>query len=267
MNLHRIAGLAGVDPSENKRARRWAQRFEWPMIIVALWIPIQWYLENTDLMPHWAAAFGDWLIWSFFVLETSILTYFVNNRSDFLRHNWMNLLIIIVGFPVVWMATPLVGMLRNLRLVVFIGVLLRVSRTAKEVLAMNRLGSTLWFAVLVVITSGIIAATLDPAIKSAGEGIWWAWVTLSTVGYGDIVPETGAGRLFAGILILIGVGLFSLLTANISAFLIGQGAKKEEMEMRYRLRDVQERLERIEKILEQQNRQDNNTQDPPSDSK
>ena len=101
-----------------------------------------------------------------------------------------------------------------------------------------------------IVVSGILIASFDPGIQSAWDGIWWAWVTVTTVGYGDVVPVSGAGKFFASLLILLGVGLFSLLTANISAFLIGRDALKEEQEMRGRLRDIQDRLKRIEEHLE-----------------
>lgn len=61
-------------------------------------------------------------------------------------------------------------------------------------------------------------AAIDPAINNIWDGMWWAWVTVTTVGYGDIVPVSGPGRILAGILMLIGMGLFSLFTANFSAF-------------------------------------------------
>lgn len=256
-NLHQLTGLAGVDQDETADARKWAKRFERPILIVALWIPVQWYLEAKGVLPRWASFLGDWVIWSVFVLETSVLTWLVKDKRAFLTKNWMNLLIIIAGLPVLWSDTPLIGVLRNLRLFVLIGLLLRVSRTVKEVLALNRLGGTLWFAVLVVISSGVIMSSIDPAIKTPWEGIWWAWVTITTVGYGDLVPSTHAGKLFAAFLMLIGVGLFSILTANLSAFFIGKSSRKEEIEVRYRLKDVQEKLNELEKkAVEQEEKLD-----------
>jgi voltage-gated potassium channel len=95
-----------------------------------------------------------------------------------------------------------------------------------------------------------------------GDGIWWAWVTMTHTGFGDIVPTTTAARVFAALLIFIGVVLVSLMTAHLSVFLIGSEVEKvedsvhqvEEDEKHHdvMLKDLAARLERIEKLLEAQ---------------
>ncbi len=248
--FQRIIGLAGVAVDENRRARRWARRFEWPLLAVAVWIPLQWYLETRGLLPAWARELGDWLTWLVFLSETVVLTTLVDRKLEHLKRNWMSLAIIIVGFPALWPNTPLVGVLRNLRLLLLLGISVRLSRTAMEFLASNRLGYTLGFSALLISVAGVLISSFDPGIPDALNGIWWAWVTVTTVGYGDIVPVTGAGKFFASLIILLGIGLFALLTANISAFLVGKDTEKEEKEMRGRLKDIQRRLERIEEKLD-----------------
>ncbi|CAG0931068.1 partial pH-gated potassium channel KcsA, partial [Planctomycetaceae bacterium] len=94
--------------------------------------------------------------------------------------------------------------------------------------------------------------------------------TVFTVGYGDIAPKSHSGRLFAGMLILFGVGLISLLTANLAAFLIGsevEKVEKEEKEADVLLKDLAVRMERIERLLEQNQQRGGkaNTQDVPLD--
>ena len=196
------------------------------------------------------ASIGDWAIWLFFVIETIVLTILTTDKLNHLKRNWMNVAIITAGLPILWTNTPLAGILRSLRLLLLLGIILRISRTVTGILSTNQLGYTLVFSLFVIVVSGILIASFDPGIQSAWDGIWWAWVTVTTVGYGDVVPVSGAGKFFASLLILLGVGLFSLLTANISAFLIGRDALKEEQEMRGRLRDIQDRLKRIEEHLE-----------------
>jgi voltage-gated potassium channel len=56
--------------------------------------------------------------------------------------------------------------------------------------------------------------------KSVGDGLWWAIVTFTTVGYGDKYPITDAGRLLAGVLMLLGIGLLGTFTAKIAAALV-----------------------------------------------
>jgi Ion channel len=75
-----------------------------------------------------------------------------------------------------------------------------------------------------------------------GDGIWWAIVTASTVGYGDISPSTPAGRLIAVALMLVGIGLMSTLAASITAHFVQETENAQ-------LREVCTRLERIETLL------------------
>ncbi|MEL7349461.1 MAG: potassium channel family protein, partial [Pseudomonadota bacterium] len=59
---------------------------------------------------------------------------------------------------------------------------------------------------------------------SIPQSLWWALVTLTTVGYGDAVPVTGGGRVFAGLVIIVGLGIVALPTALMTAALM-RGAK------------------------------------------
>ncbi len=227
-SLQRLGGIAGVDAGENERARYWAARLELPMMLVVLWIPIQWYMEVQGVLSHAASRGGDWAVWMTFVLETSILTVLVDDKRRYLLHNWLNLFVILAGLPLIWDITPLAGLLRSLRLLLLLGLLLRFSSTLRGILAHNRLGATLGISMAVIILAGMLMAAIEPSVTSAWNGIWWAWVTVTTVGYGDIVPVTPAGKLFGALLILLGVGLFSLMTASFSSFFIGRDVTKVE---------------------------------------
>jgi voltage-gated potassium channel len=143
----------------------------------------------------------------------------------------MNLVIILGGVPVLWGTTPVAGMLRSLRLLLLVGLLLRFSSTLREVLSHNRLGTTLGVSAVVIVISGLLMTAIEPSVTTPWDGIWWAWVTVTTVGYGDIVPVTPAGKVFGALLILLGVGLFSLMTASISSFFIGRDVTKVEEEL------------------------------------
>jgi len=70
---------------------------------------------------------------------------------------------------------------------------------------------------IIVLIAGNLIYFLEPQhIANAFEGCWWSLVTMTTVGYGDIVPHTAAGRTLASILIIIGVSMFAMLTGTIS---------------------------------------------------
>ena len=222
----RFFGLAGVSSAENPRARKVARFFEWPMIGIAIWILIEWNLTSYNWISPTIIAFTDWFIWGFFLAETVVLTWLVENKGRHLLNNWINLLIIVFGLPVIWWEVPEAAILRALRLVVLFSLLFQFSATARDVLKRNHLGATLQIAFLIIVISGFVVTIVEPSIDNPWDGIWWAWVTVTTVGYGDIVPESMGGRLFASILILLGIGLFSLLTANFSALLIVQEEEK-----------------------------------------
>ena len=250
--LIRAIGLTGVAPDENPRARAWGRRLESPMLVLAVWIVVEWYAEAQGVVPRGIAVLTDWLVWLAFVTETLLLVALVDRKVRYLRENWMNLVIIGMGIPVLWNGAGYVAALRTLRLFVMLILLVHSSRTVRRLLATNHLGATLAVAAAVVVMGGVIIAALEPGITSAWDGIWWAWVTVTTVGYGDIVPRTPEGRAFGSLLILFGIALFSLLTANFAAFLISREEAQimeEEESALARLREVERRLERMEHTL------------------
>ena len=103
------------------------------------------------------------------------------------------------------------------------------------------------YAVLIVVCGGIYHQVEDSA--SFGDALWWAIVTASTVGYGDISPETWPGRVLAGILISVMVLLvIPLITAHFaSKLIVDQDAFRhdEQEELKLNLRRVRVLLEAL----------------------
>lgn len=75
--------------------------------------------------------------------------------------------------------------------------------------------------------------------------LWWAAVTMTTVGYGDVSPVTPAGRFAAVVIMAAGLGVIATLSASIAAYFVDQGQNAD-------LRRIDERLHRIETLLERQ---------------
>lgn len=259
--IQSILGLAGVAPRERVRALRWGKRLEWPMLVLAIWIIVEWYLEAKGMIRPGLEQLTDWVVWAFFIGETTLLTYLVRDKWRYLKANWINLVIIAAGMPILWGGPVHAAGLRSLRLVIAFGLLLNVSPTLKAVLARNHLGTTLMVSLVVVIIGGTIMAGIDPGIETPLDGIWWAWVTLSTVGYGDVVPASQPGRLLGAIMILLGMGLFSLITASFTAFFVAreeeaveeeivEQVEEKEADTNDRLEQIDARLARLEKTLE-----------------
>jgi len=256
-------GLSGVSAYETAAAKRLGYLFEWPMLSLAILIPFRWYFEYKGrLSTEWVYLL-DWAIWGLFVLETVMVTLWCREKSRYLRQNWLNILIIVAIFPPVWHVYSLPAALRLIRLIVLVDVFIRMVRVIYQFLQRNSLGTTLLAATIIIVISGVLISVIDPAFHSPFDGIWWAWVTVSTVGYGDFVPVSSSGRVFAIVLILLGMGLFALLTAQISAALIGRVGEnietvEEEVErlevdeasIRLQLENLDHRLTRIEAMLE-----------------
>ena len=81
----------------------------------------------------------------------------------------------------------------------------------------RRLRTILIGLIIVVIFFGYIFYITEPKVESIGDGFYWALVTVTTVGYGDITPTTPSGKLIASFLILLGIGLIATITAIVSA--------------------------------------------------
>ena len=250
--FHSLIGLAGVSEHENPRAQFWDKVFQWPMLMLALWMPFQFYLDYRGGMESVETAFFDWLVWWFFVVESGLLISVVDDKTQYLRSNWMNIFIIVAGLPIIlWGYSPLAVILRSLRLLLMVGLIYRLTKTVRKILSKNQLGKTLLVAFLLILISGSIISAIDPAFESPAEGIWWALVTISTVGYGDYSPVSVPGRIFASVLILSGVVLLALITANLAAYFVEKEVEKDaEEETREEERYMEQTFNRLEVRLE-----------------
>jgi hypothetical protein len=86
----------------------------------------------------------------------------------------------------------------------------------------KNLGYLVLLSMMVTLAVGLLLFLIDPNIKTPLDGIWSAWVTMTHVGFGDVVPISFFGRLLAAGLILFGLVFFSLFTALVSVTLIGR---------------------------------------------
>jgi voltage-gated potassium channel len=72
---------------------------------------------------------------------------------------------------------------------------------------------------------------LDPSVDSFSDGLWLAFTTAATVGYGDLVPSTHASRLFSVLVVLLGLAVLSLVTASLAAIFVEQEVDAEERDI------------------------------------
>ncbi|HUK93852.1 MAG TPA: potassium channel family protein [Gaiellaceae bacterium] len=116
---------------------------------------------------------------------------------------------------------------------------------------------------LLSVATGVLARLIDRRdFHSFGDGVWWAIVTLGTVGYGDIVPHTVWGRVLGSVVIVCGVTFIAFLTATVTSLFVSVD-QKETLAKVYELRDesdedtqaalrqIDERLAAMEAKLDQ----------------
>ena len=86
--------------------------------------------------------------------------------------------------------------------------------------------------VMIAVASGIVLQVEGRSptanIQTGGDAFWWAFVTITTVGYGDHVPVTALGRMMAGILMMIGIGIFAVLTSYLASILLEEDDEQED---------------------------------------
>lgn len=240
-------GLAGVAPDETVGAQQAARAFDWILLPLALWLPIQWSLEGSGQITSGAAHVLAWITWALFVIEAAWLGHQVRDRARYFRGNWLNLVIIVTGVPLWWAATDWAEFARAARVLVMLSLLANVARTVRHMLAQNRLGPILAAIVIVTTLGGLIIGYFDPGFAEPLDGIWWAWVTVTTVGYGDMVPQTPAAKIFAVMLMLLGVSMIALLSASLVSFF----QQDEEREARHVRRMIWMKLQHMEADAEQ----------------
>jgi len=102
----------------------------------------------------------------------------------------------------------------------------------RDLIKARSLEYILIIALTLSVSFGTVIFLIDPNVHSLSDGIWYAWVTVTHVGYGDIVPSSFLGRLLGALLILFGLGMFALFTASLSAALIGRDLGQVKMEMK-----------------------------------
>ncbi len=81
----------------------------------------------------------------------------------------------------------------------------------------RRLRTILAALLFFIFLFGYLFYVSEPEVRNLGDGIWWALVTITTVGYGDITPLTTVGRVVASSLMFLGLGLIATITAIVSA--------------------------------------------------
>jgi voltage-gated potassium channel len=108
----------------------------------------------------------------------------------------------------------------------------------------------------ITVAAGLLMTVIDrTGFPSIGSGLWWAVQTVTTVGYGDHVPETAAGRVLASAVMLLGIGFVTVITASITSAFVARTrngqATGDRTQSAQQLQDISGLLDRIEAKLNQ----------------
>jgi voltage-gated potassium channel len=121
----------------------------------------------------------------------------------------------------------------------------RLTDTLASLTLRKAIGLIVAVATVLAIAAAVLERLIDPAFNTFPQALWFAVTTVSTVGYGDYVPESGAGRVVASALMLTGLGLIPLITSVAVSILVAQRSRETREE---ELRDLSQILERLDSL-------------------
>ena len=247
-------GMGGVPLHDEASAYAWERRLHGVMLGAALLAIPAFYLvevqRELDLRPFGRAL--EWTIFIAFSLELLWMLHVTRQKLRYLLGNWLDLLIVlaaamsIAGHDTEWMAWA-----RLLRVAMVGLVLTRALAEIRVLFSPGGLPYVFGFAVVALLMAGAGFYWLDPTIDSYADGVWLAFVTAATVGYGDIVPTTPASRVLAAMIVVVGVALLSMVTASIAAFFIGEDEKLLRKEMH---RDIRQLRGEMAQLIDEEER-------------
>ncbi|MFF8829373.1 potassium channel family protein [Streptomyces sp. NPDC015131] len=211
---------------------RWEARTRAPLLALALAFGVAYAVPivapDADPWVHRLCTGVEWVVWGAFALDYAVRLVIAPSRWRFVRSHPLDLVAVLL---------PLVQPLRLLRLVSTLLLVGRRARMAPQITLTTYVAGSvvglLMFGSLAVLH--VERDAPDGNIKTLGDAVWWSFTTMTTVGYGDHAPTTGLGRLLAVGLMLSGIALLGVVTANIAAWFISRFERDDEEERRQRV--------------------------------
>ena len=247
-----------------QRYERITKALEWPMALLALAVIPALLLDNGSATPmtHLVASAVNWFVWLAFCTEFALRLKVAPERSTFLKKSWFDIFIIAVSPPFgvpqtlqglrALRAVRLLRLLRLMRAIAFLSIGLKSARRALQHRKFHYV-LLLTAGVMVLGATGLytVERPVNSSVKSFDDALWWAITTTTTVGYGDIYPVTGEGRLIAVLLMLTGIGVIGVFTATIASVFMIQDDEDHFAEIHARLDGLNAKLDRL---IAEQNR-------------
>lgn len=209
---------------DQARAERLQRHFEIPVLAAALLtIPALLMLDSGSAGVRTAGIALNWLAWAVFACELVVLLIVTPQPWPWARQHPLRLLIILGSFPLFPAPLAWLRLFRLFRLMELAGILPGIRGTLRG----DGVRYPALLGLFVVVLGGLGLTVVEGEQDlSAADGLWWSVETVTTVGYGDIVPETGAGRLLGALVMLTGIGIVGYVMAHAAERLTqGTGAQ------------------------------------------
>jgi len=207
------------------------------VLILSIYVLGAMFIDTVYDLPEETSTLLNYIdngVCIIFFLDFCVRYFKAENKLKFMKWGWIDLL----------SSIPMVDFLRAGRVLRLIRLLriIRAFKTTKSLLdyvfrsrVTGAFTSVSVIAVLMLIFCSIAILQVETVpesnIKTAEDAIWWAYVTITTVGYGDKYPVTTEGRIIAMLLMTAGVGLFGTFTAFIASWFVVDKEKEEQITM------------------------------------
>ena len=214
---------------EQSAQARWEELSQRPLLALAVGFAVAYAVPIVDSSAGRsltaACTMVEWVVWGAFAADYVVRLGLARRRKEFVRTHWLDLCAVVL---------PLLQPLRLLRLVSTLMLVGRRARMASQIQLTTYVGGSviglLMFGSLAVLS--VERDSPDGNIRTLGDAVWWSFTTMTTVGYGDHAPTTGLGRMIAVGLMLSGIALLGVVTANIAAWFIARFEKDDVEERR-----------------------------------
>lgn len=217
------------------RGRRWEELLDWPLTVasVVFLTAYAWPILDPDLDRSWRLLCEvlTWVTWTAFAVDYVVRLALAADRPRFVRTNLIDLAVVVL---------PLLRPLRLLRLVTVLRVLDRYAGGALRGRVLTYVGSATALVMFLAALALLDAERNHPEanVTDFPDALWWAFATVTTVGYGDRFPVTGTGRAIAAGLMLVGIALLGTVTAAVASWLVEKVQQADEASEAVTRRDI-----------------------------
>lgn len=224
-----------------KNLAAWEERSSRPMFVASVLYLLAFAapIMSTRIQEPYDGYLNiiQMILWGLFAADYCIRLYLAPRRLYFITHNLMNLAIVLLP---AWRIVSFLAMIH-----------LTTNRQYKRLseLAVKLFGYTAIFIIMFALAIYSVESSEPGAmIRDLPTAYWWTFTTLATVGYGDVYPVTGIGRVIAVVVMLYGVGMVAVATGALASWIIEKIGGREEQEYPATKADVDDLRQEISEL-------------------